>query len=51
VVPELSEDEERRILESPPRGTLAVLLVYALTFMAGWFFLFVVRFLGRGVVN
>lgn len=48
---DLSEEEERRILESPPKGTLAVLLVYAMVFMAGWLFLFFVRFLGHGIVN
>jgi hypothetical protein len=47
----LSEEEERRILESQPKGTLAVLLVFALIFMVGWLVLFFVRFLGRGVVN
>jgi hypothetical protein len=48
---DLSEEEERRILESPPRGTLALLLVFALVFMGGWLFLFLVRFLGRGAVS
>jgi hypothetical protein len=48
---EVSEEEERRILQSAPKGTFALLLVYALIFMAGWLFLFFVRFLGHGVVN
>ena len=42
---ELSEEEERRILKSAPKGT------FALIFMAGWLFLFFVRFFGHGVLN
>ena len=47
----LSEEEEGRILNSQPKGTLALLVAFALIFMAGWLFLYFVRFLGHGTVN
>ena len=34
-----------------PRGTLAILLVYGLLFIAGWFALFFLLYLRRGPVS
>ena len=50
-MPELSPEEERKILESAPKGTLAVILVYAAIFGAAWVWFYFVRFLGHGAVS
>lgn len=31
-----------------PRGTLVIVLIFAILFAAGWFSLFLVRFMGQG---
>ncbi len=48
---ELSEEEQRRIMESPPKGTFAIISIYAGVFTVAWLFLYFVRFMGHGPVN
>ena len=48
---ELSEDEKRRILEAPPRGTWAVILVIGLAMLAGWLYFFFGLFMSHGPVS
>jgi len=50
-VSNLSPEEERAILESPPKGTFAVIVFYALIFGAAWLALYFGRFLAHGPVN
>ena len=48
---QLSPEEEQKILESPPVGTFALLLVFAVLMLAGWGFMFFDRWLEHGPVN
>jgi hypothetical protein len=47
----LSEEEQRQIIESPPRGTFALIVVYGLIMGAAWLALYFGRFLAHGPVN
>lgn len=47
---QLSEEEEKAILASPPYGTWALLLTMALAFVAGWAAMYSL-FLSHGPVN
>jgi len=46
----LSPEEEKKILESTPKATMTLLIVMAICFVAGWFYLFE-KFLSHGPVN
>jgi len=46
----LSPEEEKKILESPPRATMLLNIILAICFVAGWFYLFE-KFLSHGPVN
>lgn len=48
---ELTPEEEKRILESPPKGTFVVLLLFGLVFTAAWLLMYFGRFLAHGPVN
>jgi hypothetical protein len=48
---ELTPEEERKAIESAPRGTFALLLLFALLMVAGWAFMFFYRFLQHGPVS
>jgi len=48
---ELSEEEKKRIMASPPKGTFAIILIYAAIFGVAWLALYFVRFLGHGPVS
>ena len=48
---ELTEDEQQRILEAPPRGTLATILPIGLALLAGWLYFFFNLFMSHGPVN
>jgi hypothetical protein len=48
---QLSPDEEQKILNSPPKGTYALLLLFAALMLAGWAFMFFAMFLEHGPVN
>lgn len=44
-------EEEKRILESPPRGTYAIMLIFAAVFTLAWLLLYFGRFLAHGPVS
>lgn len=48
---ELSPEEEKRILESPPKGTFAVMFIYGVIVGVAWLGLYFGRFLAHGPVN
>ena len=48
---QLTPEEERNVLQSSPKGTFTLLLVFAALMVAGWAFLFFYRFLAHGPVN
>jgi hypothetical protein len=48
---ELTPEEEQRILNSAPKGTFALLLLFALLMLAGWAFMFFFMFLENGPVS
>lgn len=48
---DLSPEEEERILHSAPKGTWTLMLLMAVGFVAGWAYLFFVRFLGHGPIS
>jgi hypothetical protein len=47
---ELSGDEQRRILEAPPRGTWAVILVIGIAMLVSWLYMFFGVFMSHGPV-
>jgi hypothetical protein len=47
----LTREEEQEILASPPRGTFALLLVFAVLFVAGWLLLYFARYMALGPVS
>ena len=47
----LSDEEQRKILESPPKGTFAVMLLYGAVMGAAWAALYFGRFLAHGPVS
>ena len=48
---QLSEEERQKILESPPVGTLALMLIVAGAMVAAWLFLYYGVFIPRGGIN
>ncbi|MFZ0255823.1 MAG: hypothetical protein WAN46_09280 [Gammaproteobacteria bacterium] len=48
---QLSEEERRRILESSPKGTWALLLLFAALLTMGWAILYFGVFLAHGPVS
>lgn len=49
-VNQLSEDEQRRILEAPPRGTWALILTIGIAMLLGWLYFFFGLFMSHGPV-
>lgn len=47
----LSPEQEQEILNSAPKGTFALLLLYAAMFMGGWLFMYFAMFLKHGAVH
>lgn len=47
---ELSDEEQRRILEAPPRGTWALILAIGIAMLAGWLYFFFGLFMSHGPV-
>ena len=47
----LSEEERKRILESPPVGTWALMLTVGIGMAIGWLFLYFGVFMPRGIVD
>ncbi len=48
---QLTPEEEQKILNSPPKGTFALLLLFGILMFAGWAFMFFTMFLEHGPVN
>lgn len=48
---DLSEQERRRIIESPPVGTWALMLTVGIGFVVAWLFIYYGVFLPRGFVD
>ena len=48
---DLSEEERKKILESPPVGTWALMLIVGASMVIGWLFLYFGVFLPRGILN
>jgi len=48
---QLSSEQEKEILNSLPRGTYALAVVYAVLFMAGWLAMWFGLFVAHGPVN
>ena len=48
---QLSEKERRRIMESPPKGTWALLLLFAALLALGWAIMYFGVFLAHGPVR
>jgi hypothetical protein len=47
----LTEEEKKKIMESPPRGTLALMLVFGVLFALAWLAMYFGRFLPHGAVS
>lgn len=47
----LTRKEKQGILESPPRGTFTLLLIFAVLFLAGWLLLYFGRYMVLGPVS
>lgn len=48
---EISEEERKKILESAPIGTLALMLVVGASMVVAWLFLYYGVFSPRGIIN
>ena len=48
---QLSEEERKKILESSPVGTWALMLIVSIGMVIGWLFLYYGVFLPRGMIN
>jgi hypothetical protein len=46
--PSAPPDDDIANLVGHPRGTLAIVLIFATLFAVGWFALFLTRFMGQG---
>ena len=47
----LTPEEEEKILKGAPKGTFALLLVFAVLFMGGFMYMYLYMFLAHGPVN
>lgn len=47
---ELTEAEKKQIMETPPKGTFAIIMMIGLVFALAWMALFFGRFLAHGPV-
>ena len=48
---QLTPEEEKRILESPPLGTFALMLLVGALIFAGWLYMFFGMFMEHGPIN
>ncbi len=48
---ELTEEERKKILESAPVGTWALMLMVGAGMVIGWLFLYYGVFIPRGIIN
>jgi hypothetical protein len=49
--PKLSSEEQKKILETPPKGTLFIFLIFGVIFTLAWLILFFARFVHNGPVS
>ena len=47
----LSEEDQRKAMEAPPKGTLAVLVLYGAVFMVLWLAIYFGTVVARGPVS
>lgn len=47
----LSPEEEKKIMESSPRGTMFLLVVFGIATILGWLYMYFGMFLTHGPVN
>ena len=47
----LSEEEQKKIMEGPPWGTLVLMLVFGALFALAWLVMYFGRFLPHGAVS
>jgi hypothetical protein len=50
-VSKLSPEEEQEILTGPPKGTFALLVVFAAVFVVAWLLLYFGRYLSIGPIS
>ena len=48
---EITEEERQHILESPPKGTFALMAIVLGSMGIGWLFLYFGVFIPRGIIN
>lgn len=48
---EMTEEERQRIMESPPKGTWAIILILGVAMLAGWLYFFFGLWMSHGPVN
>ncbi len=48
---ELTREEQEKAIAEAPKGTMAVLLVYAVLMVLGWLYMFYGLFIPHGPVN
>ncbi len=48
---DLSPEEEKKILESSPKGTMTLLMIFAIATVLGWLYMYFGMFLTHGPVN
>jgi hypothetical protein len=48
---DLSEEQQRQILEAPPRGTWAIILVIGIAMLLAWLYFFFGLFVSHGPVS
>jgi len=46
-----TSEEEKKILESPPKGTFSLMVIFAIALMLGWSYMYFGMFLTHGPVN
>lgn len=47
----LTPEEEEKILHGKPKGTFALLLIFAALFMGGWIYMYFYMFLSHGPIS
>lgn len=48
---QLSEEERRKIIESPPVGTWALMIVVSVSMVVAWLFIYFGVFIPRGAID
>jgi hypothetical protein len=48
---DLSEEERKKVLESSPKGTMTLLVIFAIATILGWLYMYFGMFLTHGPIN